>query len=364
MGGRLPLFMGEQVMNCLKVLIELCETAAKKVDNQSWVDLETVVENLIEEWIDTIKNDVTLELNNHKVYEKYPRKFTDLEQSVRFGFKGIKRGMAGNIEMLVRALATGDEKRIGLYKDVISNNNRISILGYEHLTCKNCSEHFQLYLDLDTNVVKPCYIGTVGSHTCQHSDGIGSYSVKLRIKSGRLVVANAIFRLLDDESDSFDKQVAYSKKKTGIGNVGLDSEIGQKCHSEYYADVHKIAYIPATNTSVTGFKDTNTGEISYKMGGWHRDENLQVDGEYYVPNSLEAIGGVSCDVWAVTAMDYDDFTELCTNRGISFEDGLNECDSGHVLTVKTGVYEFVVHKFKPIATEQCKETLFTIKHLS
>lgn len=231
--------------------------------------------------------------------------------------------------------------------------------------CKACGEQIKTTINMETNIIAPAkvlrYNGEqrpvfIDCPECPKEANVKSYSVEIDVPSGKLVVGNAISRLLTDDEKCGSNQ--YQFEKSGVKMMSINYDWGKKLNSDFYAEKLNMVYMPASNQTCTGFLDKTTNVVTYKSDVAYDDDEMEVSTKKM---NETKVGYVCCDLWAVTAVDYDHFAALCERMGETIEEGLGIVTSGHVLDLGAGRYRFTSHYFEANPDDINEETLFTIE---
>lgn len=191
-------------------------------------------------------------------------------------------------------------------------------------SCSVCGQKSILFINDDKISVIPSSeykkikpTGSDESFECKFKNGITNFSLKTQIKSKKLVFANNLTSLFDDnQSDD------YIIKRSGFYN-DINSEYGAQLHQEYW---HKrgLMYIATGNTSPAIYKDTITGELAviekYPM---ENPELLESPRNYPINvENMKYIDYISTDLWAICAVESSVFEAYAKKNNLSYDDCL------------------------------------------
>ncbi len=144
-------------------------------------------------------------------------------------------------------------------------------------SCTNCSEYMRWGID---------EAGNISSETsCSHSEGV-TYSVTLKVPSGRVVFADSLFHVFKDLHDTKD--------------LDYNSAVGRETYAKRLA-AHNIAYGSVIECSPNVYLDKNTNSLI--LASIYDEEE---EGEM-VPESWVDLGYIITDLWAYSITDYDTF---------------------------------------------------------
>jgi hypothetical protein len=152
---------------------------------------------------------------------------------------------------------------------------------------------------------------------CKFKDGIPNFSLKTQIKSKKMVFANNLTSLFDNNQS--DDYIIY---RSGFYN-DINSEYGAQLHQEYW---HKrgLMYIATGNTSPAIYKDTITGELAviekYVMDN---SEALENPPDYPINvKNMKYIDYISTALWAVCAVESSVIEDYAKKNNLSYDDCL------------------------------------------
>jgi hypothetical protein len=149
-------------------------------------------------------------------------------------------------------------------------------------------------------------------------------SLKIKIPSGKLVIANDLRFLLKEDEDEEYRSV--------------NSYLGRVNNSKYYSDSHGCIYYQLGNESPSIFKHLKKDSLTLKSETLFDNEK---DNEVKNYTSDEVNCGYVCtDLWAFMAMDFDDFTSHCESLDFVVDEIVSDFDVT-VVDMEAGLYEVV-----------------------
>lgn len=204
-------------------------------------------------------------------------------------------------------------------------------LAYEFLRkfvfwtdCYCCAKRYPMHIHLNFKTIYALPVN--GMDECPYPNGIFDQKYSFTVKSGKLIIAND-FRKLFGKSDferwAYDKTGQHQTVNTGYGLT---------LYTQYYMEKGLI-YISTGNScpSLQISSDKNSLAIACgKLKGY------------------EKVDSVCTDLWAVQALDYDHFVELCGDSDIN---EMIEDFGAFLVEVKNGQYEIIDHNKYPSKKE-------------
>lgn len=177
---------------------------------------------------------------------------------------------------------------------------------------------------------------------CLFKNGITNFTLKANFKSGKLVFANNLMDLFDnDDSD------IYITERSGFAN-DISSEYGAQLHQEYW-NKRGLVYIMTSNTSPGIYKDSITGDMAiiekYTM---EKKDELEYIPVYPINvENMKYIDYICTDLWAVCAVDSSVIEEYALKNNLSYDDCLYEFKAFEV-EIEPGEYlltTYSAHKY-------------------
>lgn len=230
----------------------------------------------------------------------------------------------------------------------------LMIAGSYTETCSTCGEHMRILMDMSSLKIS-LYENYVGAgekkpvSPCAFPNGVGQYDIKIKVPSGKLVIANALTAIMPKEIHDYAAEMDYFEKRAGHSMSISTSEYANVLNSEFYAQLN-VMYIQVGDGGLTAFMNKSSGDISIKQEsnyGYAYDSGKDEVVPFEEPNYTEdekILGTISLDLWAVTAMCYDTFVDFCqrTNKDVSAS--LDRLDA-FVVDVECGDYKVTSYYF-------------------
>lgn len=173
--------------------------------------------------------------------------------------------------------------------------------------CSYCNAHAKAIYNFKLRkFVLPDYIVKQNPEPCIHSSKdkkkLFNYDFTLECKSKKLVFLN-------------DIRQAFNVKRHDSITVSLNSDLGKKRECEAYVE-HNIAYFFVGNTSPNIYQHKTKNEIiidpeNVKLKWDENKDTIKKESEYHDR------GNICTDLWAVFMLDYDDFINHCSEKGIN-----------------------------------------------
>jgi hypothetical protein len=191
----------------------------------------------------------------------------------------------------------------------------VPLKPFSYETCYECGERLPITFDGKTFKAES---------KCQFPEGMPAYSIDLPVPSGKLVIANDLRRLFDDEF----KVAALKKGMGGSFNFDLNTAMGCRQVFETYGSLG-MAHGFVGNTCPGVYRvDENT--LTLSMVKCEEDFGDVIKAE--IPG--EHVAGVCTDLWWYSIMDYDKYVEKA---------GKEPDRHCNIVDVKPGIYK-VTHR--------------------
>lgn len=317
-----------------------------------------------------IKDEVVVDFKGHNKSQS----LTNLE-----AIKGTMAGKLISVDSIVRSLAF----RVGINAIALpesvddSLNEKLLLEGvYEifdydfedsmkisnrtDLSCRCCGDEINPLLDINTLKITlhptPDYksssiSATLEPRDCRYPNGIGEYSGSIKTPSKRLVVANDLRSIIDDSIESRDDYI--DSKFSTYQTIGT-CQLANVYTTEYYAKRHNMMYLFTGDGGITLFQDKTTMSINAKSEYIY---NPDTDVERFNGRLNEVqVGYISFSLWAICAMDYEQFENLCHQKNKLPQDMLCDLDA-IVVEVEQEITNFTSYYFKK---RKSHEALFEV----
>lgn len=209
-----------------------------------------------------------------------------------------------------------------------------SSISSPDMFCSQCGEISKLKLNEDgiltiTPISSKNY-NNKGQEPCKFPEGVNTYSNLFNIHSGKLVVANDLRSLfsesLSKESDKFILQHTQGD---------INCAYGRKVNTSFWND-NGLIYLHTGNSSPHIFHNKKESKVTFKSEYWYDKEN-ESDNDNFTSDE-ENIGYVCTDLWAICAMDYDYFAQLCENNNKTVAEVIENQDCT-IIDIPVGCYE-------------------------
>lgn len=209
-----------------------------------------------------------------------------------------------------------------------------SSISAPEVFCSQCGSTSKLSLNdegiLSITPINMRNYNNKGQEPCEFPEGVNAYSHLFNIHSGKLVIANDLRSLF---SESLDKECDKFILKHTQGDINC--AYGRKANTSFWND-HGMIYLHTGNSSPHIFYNKKESKISFKREYWY-DRDNESDHENFTADE-ENMGYVCTDLWAICAVDYDYFCQLCQNNNLNVEDVIAELDCT-VVDISVGCYE-------------------------
>lgn len=123
-------------------------------------------------------------------------------------------------------------------------------------------------------------------------------SAQFTAPSGELLFTDTLRLGHFSESIDFEPNREY-------GELSLNSATGRQAHTVAHAEDHNFGFVQTTNTCVAIHRNDTTGALLITER-WNEDLQIDTSGNYTDEIHLTGwanLGGISCDIWRVTAID-------------------------------------------------------------
>lgn len=209
-----------------------------------------------------------------------------------------------------------------------------SSISSPQVFCSQCGSNSQLSLN-DEGIlsIKPINMknyNNKGQEPCEFPEGVNSHSNLFNIHSGKLVIANDLRSLfpesLHEESDKFI--LTHTEGS-------INCAYGRKSNTSFWNDKGLI-YLDTGNSSPHIFYNKKESKIAFKRDYWY-DKKNNSDHKNFTANEKN-LGYVCTDLWAICAMDYDYFCQLCQDNNLVIEDVIKEKNCT-LVDIPVGCYE-------------------------
>lgn len=251
-----------------------------------------------------------------------------------------------NFGMVIKEyVATGDFEQ-GMGRGMVSvyrTDNRFIRMGRDEHTCGVCGQHMQMGLDLATLAYKPYKQWSRSQSTfvdpieCQHTD-LGVYDYEFNVPSGKLVFANSMYRAMGEElTKKLEKESEEEMNNSNdCHGVSICQDLGLKINSLYHAK-HGLLHVQCGNSSPSVFYNKKLGKMVIRNENFDHETDEELDAKLY-PNLGKEVASICTDLWAVTAMDWDDYIAHCERNEKDPKEMLGELDAT-VVKVEAGTYK-------------------------
>jgi hypothetical protein len=165
---------------------------------------------------------------------------------------------------------------------------------------------------------------------CKFPNGVGVDTLYMEFNSGKMVIANDLRSLFEDKSGSNQ----YITDKSGYYN-SINSDYGVQLNTRYWAEKGMV-YLQVGNSS-PGIFVKKGGTIIFKDKYTYNRETDKETKNYTIEEKYK--GYVCTDLWAICAMDYNLFLELCKKQEIDPEEFLDEQDCTVIKSLPKGIYK-------------------------
>lgn len=241
------------------------------------------------------------------------------------------------------------DKILDLFKDTLTS----PYFPVEH-NCSVCGVNTRSYYHNGefTNIMdSKSRVSKFASHQpCTHKDGLGEYSFKISIPSGKLVMANDLRKLFSRET-SLDLLDKYIIDKSGYYN-SICSELGRYYNQEFWNTLG-LVYVTLDNCSPFVFQDGVSKKITVKkdliyspQDNYNDNDDVEYDEDNdpnYIKNYLDTevkLGRIVTDLWAVCAIDAELMKKLSIEQDVDYNSIVKE---SIIIDVEPG--EYVVRSF-------------------
>lgn len=201
---------------------------------------------------------------------------------------------------------------------------KFTLQFYFWTDCYCCAKRYPMHVNLLKNTISSLVIDDL--EKCEYPQGIKDQKYSFTVKSGKLIIAND-FRELFGKNDF--EQWAYNK--TGQRQT-VNTGYGSTLYTQYYMEKGLI-YISTGNSSPSLQISSDKNSLAIACGKL---------------KGYEKVDSVCTDLWAVQALDYDHFVELCGDSDI---DEMIKEFNAFIVDVKNGQYEIIDHNKYPAKKE-------------
>lgn len=302
----------------------------------------------IDEIFSGFLSDITVDLKGHGLSTGIDTLEAGQRKNSIIHLNKIKRSKASAFGLLISYLPLD----IGVDIDTISILELgLEIISYEHdehmvllssdTNCQVCGEELNVLFDLNSFKISlfPTFSsknpsGLKEPNLCQYPTGIQSYSNTINTPSRKVIFSNDLRSLLkpssmsnDDYLDSkFENYVTISR-----------ASIAHVYNTEFYVKHHNMMYIQSGDGSISIFQNQDLS-LEFKPEYIYHEDTGDVyngtEGQVY-------LGGISFELWALCAMDFEQFIALCRSAGREeSEDSLINEVEGVVANVNSESFEF------------------------
>lgn len=258
-----------------------------------------------------------------------------------------------NTSVLPKAIES-DIYDISLFESIYSifdfDNECGLMVSDDDFSCGCCGDELKALLDINTLKISlyPTFDHkskspeeTLEPRECPYPKGIGAYSNTIRTPSKKLVVANDLRPILSSVGLENDEYI--DSKFNGYSSIS-SSQLANVYNTEYYTAYHNMMYIQCGDGGIDLFQDSVTKKIEAKPEYIYNTEEMSETANFRPTE--KNVGHISFSLWAMCAMDYDQFTELCKSKdkSISDEKWIEELDA-IIIEVKGKETKFTSHYF-------------------
>jgi len=137
-----------------------------------------------------------------------------------------------------------------------------------------------------------------GYRRAEHMEPLSPVCATFTAPSGELLFTDTLRVGAFNDAIDFEPEREY-------GILSLNSATGRQARILAHAEEHNFGFVQTTNTCVAVFQSEATGALLVTER-WNEDLQIDEKGDYAEEITLEGwkrLGGFSCDVWRVTAID-------------------------------------------------------------
>ena len=319
-----------------------------RIGNEQGLKVREIGSIAIDEIFSDFLDDITVDLKSHSLSTGIDTLAMGQRKNSIIHLNKIKRSKASAFGLLISHLPLD----ISVDIDTIAILELgFEIICYEHeehivllsrdTNCHVCGEELNVLFDI--NSFKISLFPTFSSKTstelkdpelCQYPNGIQSYSNVINTPSKKIIFSNDFRSLLKPSSMSNDDYIdSKFENYVTIGSASL----AHVYNTEYYVKHHNMMYIQSGDGSISIFQNKDLS-LEFKPEFTYHEETGDVyngtEGQVY-------LGGISFELWALCAMDLEQFITLCraAGREDSVDSLINKVE-GVVANVNSERFEF------------------------
>lgn len=314
---------------------------------------------IVESLLTVFQDEISVDLRGHnKIKESYNLGASDLGALRRkISIFSICHRLGFMVGVNTSILPKGIDSKIepihlieAIYQLFDIDNEDGLIVGPDDMQCNCCGDELRPLLDINTLKIslhptldyKDLHTERkVQPRACPYPNGVGLYSGKIKTPSKKLVIANDLRSILKEVD--LDKDDYISAKFNGYTTISA-CQLANVYNTEFYSNHHNMMYVQCGSGGVSLFQDKTTNSIQAKPEYIFSSDKLE-DVKNSKPNE-ENVGYVDFSLWAMCAMDYDEFVELCKSKDGSrtIEEWISDLEV-NVVTVKESETKFTSHYF-------------------
>jgi hypothetical protein len=249
----------------------------------------------------------------------------------------------------------------------LDTDKTLLIRGDTPEICHNCGEKIHYGLDLETLEIKCLPLldkfSMKGKSTyreskeCTHKNGVGEHSIKLDIPSGKIVMANNLWRIIPKEVDDYEynyidfndeeikakfpksiiEKLTDSEGKVKVNSVGVGVNYAYgRVQKTNYCNQFNLLNFTGSNSVPCIFKKGNTIAVK-KEHLYNSETDIEINN---YTDDEKLVGSICMDIWMTNAMDYDLFVEYCKLKALCPEEVLKDVEAT-VLEIDKGEYQCI-----------------------
>ena len=315
-----------------------------------------------------LKGEITIDLKGHNRSSGiYPLKVSDDFLSIEKIARNIGFKVGINIIVMPTKISENFDKErlVSSIYDIFSleHEDCVQLVRETWNNCTCCGDEIEPLFNINTLQISLYSTPDLKSNSltamiepkeCKYPNGVNSYSKEIKTPSKKLVIANDLREVLAECSVDVDD---YISAKFGDYHTIAMSQLANVYNTEFYVEHHNAMYIQVGSGSTSIFQDKETLMVEAKPE-YKCDPDDNHKDEYNGKENEVHLGDIDLALWALCAMDFDQFVKLCLakDKDTSIENWIDDLGAV-VIDVKSETTKFTSHYFAPEQENEIRATI-------